>query len=77
MQLLDSEPNKLTDNDFDDINMWVYIKDKFNISNKTWHELAIKCKHINTKYKICKPLNKLNANWNLKNTLGEAECTNT
>ena len=73
MQLLDSEPQELTDNDLDDINMWVYIKDKFNISNEAWHELAMKCKDLPTKYKIYKHLDKLNANWNLKSTPGEAE----
>ena len=73
LQLLDSEPQELTDNDLDDINMWVYIKDKFNISNEAWHELAMKCKDLPTKYKIYKHLDKLNANWNLKSTPGEAE----
>ena len=72
-QLLETEPKELTDNDIDDINMWVYLKDKFNISNEAWHELAIKCKDMPTKYKVCKHLDKLNSNWNLKKTLGEAE----
>ena len=35
--------------------------------------MAIKCKDMLTKYKICKHLDKLNANWNLKSTPGEAE----
>jgi len=53
-QLLDTEPNELTDNDIGDINMWVYVKDKFNISYEAWHELAMKCKDMPTKHKICK-----------------------
>ena len=71
LKLLETEPKALTDN----INMWVYVKDKFNISNEAWHELAMKCKDMPTKYKICKHLDKLhvNANWNLKSTPGEAE----
>ena len=73
LQLLETEPNELTDNDIDDINMWVYLKDKFNISNEAWHELAMKCKDMPTKYKICKHIDKLNAKWNLKCTPGEAE----
>ena len=65
---------KRTDwHDIDHINMWVYFKDKFNITKEAWHELAIKCKDMPTKYKICKHLDKLNANWNLKSTPGEAE----
>ena len=31
------------------------------------------CKDMPTKYKICKHLDKLNANWNRKSTPGEAE----
>ena len=72
LQLLESESQELTDNDLDDINMWVYIKDKFNISNEAWYERA-KCKDLPTKYKICKHLDKLNANWNLNSTPGKAE----
>ena len=73
LQLLETEPNELTDNDIDDINMWVYLKDKFNISNEAWHELAMKCKDMPTKYKICKHIDNLNGKWNLKCTPGEAE----
>ena len=73
LKLLETEPKELTDNDIDDIDMWVYLKDKFNISNEAWHELAMKCKDMPTKYKICKHLDKLNANWNRKSTPGEAE----
>ena len=72
LQLLYTEPKELTDNDIDHINMWVYLKEKFNITNETWHELAIKCKDMPTICKICKHLDKLNASWKLKSTPGEA-----
>ena len=48
LQLLETEPRELTDNDIDDINMWVYLKDKLNICNEAWHELAMKCKDMPT-----------------------------
>jgi len=73
LKLLETEPKELNDSDIVDINMWVYLKDKFSISNEAWHELAMKCKDMPTKYKICKHLDKLNADWNLKSTPGEAE----
>ena len=73
LQLLETEPKELTDNDIDHINMWVHLKDKFNISNEAWHDLAMKCKDMPTRYKICIHLNRLNANWNLRSTPGEAE----
>lgn len=73
LKLLETEPKELNDSDIVDINMWVYLNDKFSISNEAWHELAMKCKDMPTKYKICKHLDKLNADWNLKSTPGEAE----
>ena len=73
LPLLDSEPKEVTDRDLDDINMWIYIKDKFNISNEAWHELAMKCKDMPTKYKIAKHINELNSNWRLTAAPGEAE----
>ena len=49
LQLLEIEPKE---QDIDDINLWVYLEDKFNISNGAWHELAMTCKDVPTKYKI-------------------------
>ena len=45
--------------------MWIYVKDKFNISNKAWHELATQTKQMPNNYKIEKKLKELNAKWNL------------
>jgi len=53
LKLLETEPKELNDSDIVDINMWVYLNDKFSISNEAWHELAMKCKDMPTKYKIC------------------------
>ena len=53
--------------------MWIYVKDKFNISNKAWHELATQTKQTPNNYKIEKKLKELNAKWNLQPTPGQAE----
>ena len=53
--------------------MWIYVKDKFNISNKAWHELATQTKQMPNNYKIEKKLKELNAKWNLQPTPGQAE----
>ena len=53
--------------------MWIYIKDRFNISNEAWHELATKTKQMPNNYKIEKKLKELNAKWNLQPTPGQAE----
>ena len=47
----EAEGNELSDSQVDDINYWIYVKDKFSISNEAWHELAIKCKSIPNKSK--------------------------
>ena len=82
MQQSDTEANEITDTRADDINYWIYIKDKFNISNDAWHEMALRCKTIpNTYkqerilscYKTTHKINELNQQWKIRNTPGQAE----
>ena len=65
--------NELTDTQVDDMNYWIYIKDKFNISNEAWHELAMKSKSIPNTYQTSQRVNELNKQWNIKKTPGDAE----
>ena len=53
--------------------MWLYLKDKFIISNEAWHEIAIKANDLPNIYSIKKQINELNSEWNLKPTPGDAE----
>lgn len=55
----EAEGNELSDSQVDDINYWIYVKDKFSISNEAWHELAIKCKSIPNKYQTAQRVNGL------------------
>ena len=55
------------------MNYWIYIKDKFNISNETWHELAMKSKSIPNTYQTSQRVNELNKQWNTKKTPGDGE----
>ena len=64
---------ELKDDDMDNINLWIYVKDKFNISNEAWHELSMKSKSIPNMYSIKQKVKLLNSNWNLFATPGEAE----
>ena len=57
----------------DNVNLWIYVKDKFNISNEAWHELSMKSKSIPNMYSIKQKVKLLNSNWNLFATPGEAE----
>ena len=76
LTLTDSDPKELTNDDLDDldnINMWLYLKDKFNISNEAWHEIAMKANGVPNTYSIKKRINELNSKWNLKPTPGDTE----
>ena len=55
----DNDSTELTDENLDDGNMWIYIKDRFNISNEAWRELATKTKQMPNNYKIEKKLKEL------------------
>ena len=41
LDFAENDPEVLTDDDLDNINMWLYLKDKFNISDEAWREIAI------------------------------------
>ncbi|RMX37378.1 hypothetical protein pdam_00026038, partial [Pocillopora damicornis] len=69
----ESDPKALNNDDIDNINMWLYLKDKFIISNEARHEIAIKANDLPNIYSIKKQINELNSEWNLKPTPGDAE----
>jgi hypothetical protein len=69
----ETEPQELSDNDMDNVNMWLYLKDKFNISNEAWHEIAMKVNDVPKMYGMKKRISQLNSRWNLKPIPGDAE----
>ena len=69
----ESDPKELTNDDLDNINMWLYLKDKLIISNEAWHEISMATKGIPNTYSIKKRISELNSRWNLKPTPGNAE----
>ena len=73
LEFTESETRELTNDDLDNINMWLYLKDKFNISNEAWHEISMKAVDVPSKHAIGKRIKELNKNWNLKPTPGRAE----
>ena len=64
------EELKADDEQVNELNMWLYIKDKFSISNEAWHELAMKADNL---YKLIKHAKDLNSKWDLKDTPGTAD----
>ena len=69
----ESNPKTLNSDEIDDINPWIYIKDKYNISDQAWKELVMKATDMPNAYRIKKNITDLNAKWKLKPTPGEAE----
>ena len=70
---LTGEQEKLDDQDIENINLMLYIKERFNISDMAWHELSMKHKEMPHVYSIKKRIQSLNGMWNITETPGEAE----
>ena len=71
--LPEADKKSATDTETDDLNMWLYIKDKFNLSNKAWDELAQKTSEAQNLYTFIKHMKQLNQKWDVKPTPGEKE----
>ena len=71
--LLDDDNTELLLNEIDNMNMWLYVKYKFNILNEAWSELSIKSDHQPCLNKIIMHMKKLNEKRKLKPTDGKTE----
>ena len=58
----------ITDDDLQIINMMLFVKDKYNISSRAYHELAKICKSMPRYYKVQQRIAELNLLWNIKPT---------
>ena len=59
--------------DLDDVHMLLYIKDKFNISNKAWHGLSSLSKGLPPYYSLKQRLKNINKLWEVFPTPGDTE----
>ena len=66
LDFTENDPEVLTDDNLDNINLLLYLKDKFNISDEAWREIAMKAKAVPKTYGIKKRIIELNSKWNLK-----------
>ena len=57
----------------DDVLFLLYLKEKFNISNRAWQELSFICKDLPSTYSLKKRIEALNSHWNIKATPGVSE----
>ena len=60
-----SPTEELTDEDIDEINLLLDTKERFNISNETYHELTMIGKHLTRSWKIQDRVKEMNRKWNL------------
>ena len=66
-----SQTEVLTDQDIDEINLLLYSKERFNVSNEAYHELSMICKDLPRSWKVQERIKALNSKWNLSSTPGD------
>ena len=72
LQLTD-EQEQVTDQDIDNINLLLCIKERFNISDLAWHELSVKLKEMPNLFSLKKRTEARNGKWDIAETPGEHE----
>ena len=63
----------ITDDDIDEINHLLYVKDKFNISDSAWREILAKSSDLSPLTAIKKRMKTINSRWNIFRTPGDAD----
>ena len=67
------EPIQDREDKLDDVDLLLYVKDKVNISNKAWHEMAMISKGLPTSYSLKKRVQAINSQWNIIPTPGDKD----
>jgi hypothetical protein len=57
-------------NNVDYINLLLYTKDRFGVSNQAYHELSMICKEMPRSWKVNERIKEINKKWNLTQTPG-------
>ena len=73
LPFIDDTEKEMTEKELDDLNMWLYLRDKFNISNEAWRKLSLKAKDFPKLSHMTKWINELNDTWESSRTPVEAE----
>jgi hypothetical protein len=70
---VDGDEKEMSADEVNDLNTWLYLKDRFRISNEAWHEISMKSDESPCLNRIIKQMNEINKKWNLKPTPGEQD----
>lgn len=65
-----SHTETLTDKEIDEINLLLYTKERFNVSNEAYNELSMTSKELPRSWRVQQRIKALNAKWNLTDTPG-------
>ena len=60
--------SEITDNELDTINMLLFVKDKYDVSGRAYHEFATVCKQLPRHYKLKRRISELNTLWSIRPT---------
>ena len=60
--------SEITDDELDMINMLLFVKDKYDVSGRAYHEFATVCKQLPRHYKLKRRISELNELWNIQPT---------
>ena len=58
----------LDQDDLQSINMMLYVKEKYGISNQAYHELSMSCKSMPRSWKLMEQVRDLNKKWDIRMT---------
>ena len=65
--------SEVQSNDLDVLDMMLYVKDYYNVSDSAYHEMTQICKQLPRHYKIKDRISELNKQWNIKPLPNEIE----
>ena len=68
MEELFGSESSITESEMDELNMMLYVKDRYNVSDGAYHEMAKVCKEMPRQYKLKERIRKLNQEWNIRPT---------
>ena len=73
LPFIESGEKNITGQELDNLNMWLYLRDKFNICNEAWREFSAMSKDVPRLIQMTERLSELKGSWELKCTPGQAE----
>ena len=60
--------HSMTDDEFDTVSMMLFVKERYDISNNAYHEMARICRSMPRHYLLKQRIAELNKQWNIKPT---------